>query len=92
MSIIILSLIVIISFVYVIVFIASQGKDERGQAIIAFAAQCSLSIVILGFVLQSFLFQYFDPTTAQIRIMIHAWMAAVFLSYAVMVFILNRRS
>ncbi|NIK13118.1 hypothetical protein [Alkalibacillus almallahensis] len=88
----VLYLIISISFIYYIFFVASQGKDERGQEILTSASQVALFITMVGFIFQAFFFTFVDPTIDQVEILIATWMASVFLGNVITIIVkLNKQ-
>lgn len=64
-------------------FTSSQGKDERGQAIIGKSSQLAFIAILLGFVGHSIYFQFGTPTIDEVSLFLQVWMAIVFGSYAI---------
>lgn len=72
-------------------FVMNEGKDERGQAIIAKSSQVSFIFILIGFVFQGFFIQFANPTVAQIELLIYVWMACVFASNSISILVLRRK-
>jgi len=72
-------------------FITSEGKDERGRAILARAAQIAFIFILLGFVFHLLFIEFIDPTIEQVRASISAWMGLVFISNGFSILLYRRK-
>ena len=72
-------------------FVRNEGKDERGQEIIAKSSQVAFIFILIGFVFQGFFIQFTNPTVEQIQTFIYVWMALVFASNGVSILVLQRK-
>ncbi|RDW16847.1 hypothetical protein [Oceanobacillus chungangensis] len=72
-------------------FVAGQGKDERGQAIIARSSQIAFLFILLGFVFQGFYYQFSNPSVDQVKTMTYIWMAVIFCSNSISIILLQKK-
>lgn len=72
-------------------FVVNEGKDERGQEIIAKSSQVAFIFILIGFVFQGFFIQMASPTVEQIQTLIYVWMAFVFASNGISILVLQRK-
>jgi len=75
--------VIFISLIIHIRFNSSQGKDERGQAIIGKSSQLAFIAILLGFVGHMIYFQFGTPTIDEVSLLLKVWMAIVFGLYAI---------
>lgn len=85
------SILIIISLAVYVAFLANEGKDERGQAILSKSSRIAFMIILLGYIFQSFYFRFANPTMEQVRTMIYIWMALVFCSNSLSIKLLQRK-
>lgn len=72
-------------------FIFGDGKDERGQAIVAKASQIAFIFILLGFTFFG-LYQHFaDPTAEQLFNAVYIWMLIVFAANSVSILVLQKK-
>lgn len=88
---IIATILITISLVVYIAFVANEGKDERGQAILSKSSRIAFIFILLGFIFQSFYYQFATPTVEHVRTMIYIWMALVFCSNSLSIKFLQRK-
>ncbi|RDW17696.1 hypothetical protein [Oceanobacillus chungangensis] len=60
-------ILIVISLGVYIGFVSNQGKDERGQAIIAKSSQIAFILILLGFVFQGFYYQFTNPMLIKLK-------------------------
>ena len=72
-------------------FVSNEGKDERGQAILAKSSQIAFLLILLGFVFQGFYYQFTNPTVDQVKTMIYIWMALVFCGNGLTIMVLRKK-
>lgn len=72
-------------------FTVSEGKDERGRAILAKAAQVAFVFILLGFTFHILFIEFAYPTIEQLRATITAWMGLVFGSNALSILFYRER-
>lgn len=72
-------------------FVRTEGKDERGQAILAKASQIAFIFLFLGFAFQVLYIEFANPTVAQVRAVITVWMALVFISNGISILFYKKR-
>jgi len=72
-------------------FLASEGKDERGKAILAKAAQIAFVFIFLGFSFHLLFIEFFSPTVEQVRTTMIVWMSLVFVSNGISIIIQRRK-
>lgn len=87
---IIATILIIISLVIYVAFIAHEGTDERAQAILSKSSRIAFIFIILGFIFQSVYYQFANPTVEQIRTLIYIWMALIFCSNSLSIKFLQR--
>lgn len=87
---IIMTLVIIISTGFYIIFVVSEGKDERGQAILGKSSQIAFIFIAFGFVFQLFYIKFAHPSVDQIEASIFIWMALVWASNSVSTFIFRK--
>src|SRR5699024_8909105 len=88
---IITAIALVISGVFYITFVTAESKDERGQAILGKSSQIAFIFIAFGFVFQMFYVEFANPTVKQIEAAIFIWMALVWCSNSVSIFILKRK-
>ncbi|MFS8580019.1 MAG: hypothetical protein LOD88_08350 [Novibacillus thermophilus] len=71
-------------------FSTTEGKDERGSAILAKAAQIAFVFIFLGFAFHLLYFEFSNPSVEHIRATMTVWMSLVFASYALGILIYRR--
>jgi len=84
-------ILIAISLGVYISFVSNEGKDERGQAILAKSSQIAFLLILLGFVFQGFYYQFTNPTVDQVKTMTYIWMAVVFCGNGVSILVLQKR-
>ena len=72
-------------------FTVSEGKDERGKAILAKAAQVAFVFICLGFSFHLIFIEFFSPTVEQVRTSITLWMCLVFVSNAISIMVQRKK-
>ncbi|WP_257350790.1 hypothetical protein [Pseudalkalibacillus decolorationis] len=72
-------------------FVRSEGKDERGQAILAKASQIAFIFLFLGFAFQGLYIELANPTVEHVTAVIAAWMALVFGSNGISILVYQKR-
>lgn len=72
-------------------FIFSEGKDERGQAIIAKSSQIAFIFVLLGFSFQGLYYHFANPTVEQLIMLIYIWMVFVFGANSISILVLQKK-
>jgi len=72
-------------------FTTSEGKDERGKAILAGAAQVAFVFVFLGFAFHLLFIEFAKPMVEQVRATMTAWMALVFISNGISILFFRRK-
>lgn len=72
-------------------FIFSEGKDERGQAILAKSSQIAFIFILLGFAFLGLYHQLAHPTVEQLFNMVYLWMLIVFAANSVSILVLQRK-
>ncbi|MFD1361291.1 hypothetical protein [Lentibacillus salinarum] len=88
----VVAIVMVISVGFYISFVTVEGKDERGQAIIGRSSQIAFIFILFGFVFQMFYIQFADPSVENIETAIYIWMALVWCSNSISIFILRRKS
>jgi len=73
-------------------FVISEGKDERRQAILGKSSQIVFPVILIGFVFLILYTRLTSPNVEQIEIIIHLWMALIWLISSVSIFILKKQS
>lgn len=82
----------LISSGYYIAFVTVEGKDERGQAIIGKSSQISFIFIAFGFIIQLLYVRFASPSLEQIQTAIFIWMALVWGSNSLSIYMLKSRS
>ena len=83
--------IIIVSFALISRFRVQEGKDERGQAIIAKSNEIAFNFVMFGFSFQAIYLSFGSPTVEHITLMISIWMTLVFSSNSISILVFERR-
>lgn len=72
-------------------FTMSEGKDERGKAILAKAGQIAFVFIFLGFSFHLIFIEFFNPTAEQIKTTMTVWMCLVFVSNGISILLQRRK-
>lgn len=72
-------------------FSTSEGKDERGRAILAKAAQVAFVFIFLGFAFHMLFLEFANPTVEQVRATLTVWMGFVFASHGISILFYKKK-
>jgi len=72
-------------------FVISEGKDERGEAILAKSAQIAFVLMLLGFTFHIVYFQFANLMVEQIQATMTVWMSLVIVSNSLRIFYYRKK-